>query len=116
MYQDDFEQIIADDETIPYTSSSKDVVTLTPFIRTQFSGDETSRCEKQTKIVYLKTHKVRAYKNVTSLCKYAFHSIVREQYTTKHIFSIWRKKQSDICATQCRWKSEPRRLENKTFG
>ena len=108
MYQDDFEQIIADDETIPYTSSSKDVVTLT--------GDETSRCEKQTKIVYLKTHKVREYKNVTSLCKNAFHSIVREQYTTKHIFSIWRKKQSDICVTQCRWKSEPWRFENKTFG
>ena len=52
MSQDDLEQIIDDDETIPHASSTsaKDIVTSTPF--------ETSRCEKQTKIVYLKTHKV----------------------------------------------------------
>ena len=52
MSQDDHEQIIDDDETITHTSSTsaQDIVTSAPF--------ETSKCEKQTKIVFLKTHKV----------------------------------------------------------
>ena len=99
MSQDDLEQIIDDDETIPHASSTsaKDIVTSTPF--------ETSRCEKQTKIVYLKTHKVSFKK--CACANMHFTSLVREQYGTKHPFSIRRTKQFDICFTQCRWKSEP---------
>lgn len=72
MFQDDLEHIINDDddETIPHTSStsSKDVVTSAPFIQSV----ETSRCEKQTKIVYLKTHKVSFKRFLQLLVKMHF--------------------------------------------
>lgn len=61
MSQDDHEQISDDDETIPHTlsTSAQDIVTSAPF--------GASKCEKQTKIVFLKTHKVSFIK-IKNLC------------------------------------------------
>ena len=67
MSQDALEQIIDDDdETIPHTSSTstKDIVTSAQFIH----DVKTTRCEKQTKIVFLKTHKVSFQKNMPIVC------------------------------------------------
>lgn len=71
-----------------------------------------SKCAKETKIVFVKTHKVHAslkdkclHNFLHVICKQFLAVSVCQQHSSEYLISIWRIQQSQLCSTRLWRKS-----------